>query len=143
MPVVRNPQFYFREGFCWSDINTHYLKCRLKGRSVNDVKSMSLYGITEKVPEFFIISLINSKFMSGYVDDFVNNTQTFQINDARQLPVIIPSKQQLKSFKELFDQAYSTKKKQFQNKITSAEAEKELFNIQQKLDKMVYELYAI
>lgn len=81
--------------------------------------------------------------MSGYVDDFVNNTQTFQINDARQLPVIIPSEQQLKSFKELFDKAYSIKKNQFKNKITSAESEKELSDIQQKLDKMVYELYAI
>ena len=30
MPVVRNPQFYFREGLCWSDINTTFLKCRKK-----------------------------------------------------------------------------------------------------------------
>lgn len=24
MPVVRNPQFYFREGFCWIDVNSTY-----------------------------------------------------------------------------------------------------------------------
>ena len=35
MPVVRNPQFYFREGLCWSDINTTFLKCRKKQRSIN------------------------------------------------------------------------------------------------------------
>ena len=38
MPVVRNPQFYFKEGLCWSDINTTYLKCRQKEKSINDVK---------------------------------------------------------------------------------------------------------
>lgn len=42
MPVVRNPQFYFREGLCWSDINTMFLKCRKKEKSIHDVKSMSI-----------------------------------------------------------------------------------------------------
>ncbi|MDC0807856.1 Eco57I restriction-modification methylase domain-containing protein, partial [Collinsella aerofaciens] len=80
--------YFFKEGFCWSDINTTYLKCRAKQKSINDVKSMSLYGLSQKVPEYYIISVINSRFMSHYVDDFVNNTQTFQINDARQLPIV-------------------------------------------------------
>lgn len=33
--------------------------------------------------------------MSYYVDTYVNNTKTFQINDAQQLPIIIPDKQYL------------------------------------------------
>jgi len=33
--------------------------------------------------------------MSQYVDNFVNNTQTFQINDARQIPIVVPSFEQL------------------------------------------------
>ena len=94
MPVVRNPQFYFKEGFCWSDINTTYLKCRIKDKSINDVKSMSLYGLTNNnCPEYYMISMINSTFLSEYVDNFINNTQTFQINDARHLPIIIPDKE--------------------------------------------------
>lgn len=56
---------------------------------------MSLYGLSKKVPEYYIISIINSKFMSQYVDNFVNNTQTFQINDARQIPIVVPSFEQL------------------------------------------------
>ncbi len=91
MPVVRNSQFFFKEGLCWSDINTTFLKCRKKQRSINDVKSMSIYSVTESVPEDFIITLINSTLLSYYVDTFINNTQTFQINDARQLPIIIPT----------------------------------------------------
>lgn len=55
--------------------------------SKRDVKSMSLYGMIEKVPEFYMVSLINSSFVSYYVDSFINNTQTFQINDARQITI--------------------------------------------------------
>ncbi len=95
MPVVRNPQFYFREGLCWSDINTTFLKCRIKQKSIHDVKSMSVFGVCNKVPENYILCVINSTLISYYVDTFINNTQTFQINDARQLPIIVPTVEQL------------------------------------------------
>lgn len=144
MPVVRNPQFYFKEGFCWSDINTTYLKCRIKDKSINDVKSMSLYGlVNDKCPEFYIISIINSTFISKYVDDFVNNTQTFQINDARQLPIIIPSKQILSKVKLIFDNAIEVKKKAFSGIISQNEADLELDKIQKQLDSIVNYIYLI
>ena len=101
--------FFFKEGLCWSDINTTYLKCRMKPKSINDVKSMSLFGLSDKVPEWYIICIINSTLMSQYVDNFVNNTQTFQINDARQLPFIIPNKQELRIFLDLFSRALDIK----------------------------------
>ncbi|MEA3429626.1 MAG: N-6 DNA methylase [Thermodesulfobacteriota bacterium] len=135
--------FYFKEGFCWSDINTIYLKCRLKSKSIHDVKSMSLFGLTEKVPEYYIISIMNSTFVSEFVEDFINNTQTFQINDARQLPVIIPNEKQLSEFKDLFDNAVKIKKLQFSNQIIKEEAEEKLNSIQELLDEMVYKLYGL
>lgn len=129
MPVVRNPQYYFKEGFCWSDINTTFLKCRLKQKSINDVKSMSLYAMENSIPEFYAICLINSTLFSYYVDTFVNNTQTFQINDARQLPIIIPSTDILKNFESLFQEAISIKK--------AHTKDDDLLKIQEKLDTMV------
>lgn len=83
------------EGLCWSDINTTFLKCRIKQKSIHDVKSMSIFGVCDKVPEKYILCVINSTLISYYVDTFVNNTQTFQINDARQLPIIVPTSEQL------------------------------------------------
>lgn len=133
MPVVRNPQFNFKEGLCWSDINTTYLKCRKKDKSINDVKSMSLYGMIETVPEYYIISLINSTFMSYYVDSYVNNTQTFQINDARQLPIVVPNSRQLYEIKTIFDKAIELKK--------AHATESSLSEIQDLLDRCVVELY--
>ena len=135
MPVVRNPQFYFREGFCWSDINTTFLKCRKKIKSINDVKSMSLYGMCKCVPESYIICIINSSFMSYYVNDFVNNTQTFQINDARQLPIIVPSAAQIRIFEKIFEKAIGIKVLGYKNNGLDL--------IQQELDAQVYGLYSI
>lgn len=143
MPVVRNPQYYFKEGFCWSDINTHYLKCRLKGKSVNDVKSMSLYGLADQVPEYYIIALINSKLMSIYVDNFVNNTQTFQINDARQLPIIVPDNQSMFHVQVLFNNAVRVKKLHFEKKLNTSDTEESLSVIQKELDDLINVLYSI
>lgn len=84
--------FYFREGFCWIDVNSTYLKARIKENGVFDVLSMSLFSMT-KIPDWFFVSLINSEFISLYVDSFINNTSHFQINDARQLPIVIPNEE--------------------------------------------------
>ena len=93
--------FFFREGFCWSDINTTFLKCRKKDKSIHDVKSMSLFGVANCISEDYIITLLNSRFISLYVDNFVNNTQTFQINDARLLPIIIPTPEENDTAKKI------------------------------------------
>ena len=83
MPEVRNPQFNFKEGFCWTDINSTFLKARLKGKGIFDVVSMSLFSKIE-LPDWYFVTLTNTTFMSFYVDNFINNTSHFQINDARQ-----------------------------------------------------------
>ena len=137
MPVVRNPQFYFREGLCWSDINTTFLKCRKKQKSINDVKSMSVYSNCELTPNDLIIGIINSTLISYYVDTFVNNTQTFQINDARQLPIVIPSSSILESICGITKLGVECKINKPQNE------EDKLYYIQSNLDKVINELYGI
>lgn len=88
-----------------------------------------------------MVSLINSKLISLYVDNFVNNTQTFQINDARQLPIIIPTEKILQKFKEKFDIAYQIKIQQFDGKISDKDAVEKLKPIENQIDIMVYKLY--
>ena len=145
MPVLRNPQFYFREGFCWNDIHTTLLRCRLKGKSIHDVKSMSLFSVTDSVPEYYIISLLNSTFMSLYVEAFINNTQTFQINDARMVPVIVPNREQLVECKIIYDASLSIKQLQFQTDDPQRidELENQLNIWQKKLDDFVLRLYGL
>ena len=69
------------------------------------------------------------------MDNFINNTSHFQINDARQLPIIIPNKTTLNKFEKLFNQAVQIKKG-YSNEV-------ELDNIQQEIDILVNELYGI
>lgn len=134
MPVVRNPQFNFKEGFCWTDINSTFLKARLKDKGVFDVVSMTLFTRTQ-LPDWYYVILINTYFMSLYVDTFINNTSHFQINDARQVPIIIPNDHQLAEFKSLFSMAVQYKRDAKQNSSLSS--------IETQIDTLVNELYGV
>lgn len=134
-------QFYFREGFCWSDIHTVLLKCRIKTKGIHDVKSMSLFSLMTAIPDWYFVCLINSTFISEYDFYFVNNTQTFQINDARQLPIIIPTTEQLMVFEDIFNRAVSVQKEKFAGKLSEQDAEAKLADIQRELDERVLNLY--
>ena len=134
MPVVRNSQFYFREGFCWTDINSTFLKARLKSKGIFDVVSMSLFT-NVSIPNLYYVCLINTDLISYYVDNFVNNTSHFQINDARQLPIVIPTGQQLSEFENLFYKAVNLKK--------SNDSTLELKVLEKDLEKMILNLYTI
>ena len=142
MPVVRNSQFYFREGFCWIDVNSTYLKARIKANGVFDVLSMSLFTMTE-LPDWYYVSLINSEFISLYVDNFINNTSHFQINDARQLPIIIPSANELEKFRKISESSIVIKRTMFSSAMSFDIAEEKLNSKQVELDKAVLELYSI
>ncbi len=142
MPVVRNPQFYFREGFCWIDVNSTYLKARIKANGVFDVLSMSLFTMTE-LPDWYFVSLINSEFISLYVDNFINNTSHFQINDARQLPIIIPSPREIETFREISETSIAAKRAFFSSAMSADIAEEKINGKQMELDKAVYKLYSI
>ena len=143
MPVVRNPQFYFRKGFCWTNVlnpNARLIKCRLKDKSINDVGSMSLYCIEHKLDNYFV-SLINSNFLFDFYRTFINQSVNIQLNDIRQLPIVIPSENQKHDFENLFDRAYIVKVQEFDKRISKSEAELKLNEIQEELDEMVLKLY--
>lgn len=73
--------------------------------------------------------------MSYYVDNYVNNTQTFQINDARQLPIIVPSETEINELKKVFNRAIHIKK--------TTNDQESLRVIQEDLDRIVNAIYLI
>ncbi|MFK8282423.1 restriction endonuclease subunit M, partial [Capnocytophaga cynodegmi] len=135
--------FYFREGFCWSNVLTTYIKCRIKEKTIYSTESMSLFSIIDSVPEYYMVCIINAKFIAYYIDSFVNSTSHCTTGDAKQIPIIIPSKEELQEFEKLFNSAIEIKKKQFDNSISESEAEVQLTEIQSKLDIMVNTLYSV
>ncbi|MDR1829544.1 MAG: Eco57I restriction-modification methylase domain-containing protein [Candidatus Fibromonas sp.] len=145
MPVVRNPQFYFKEGFCWTNIlnpQARLLKAKMKTKSVNDVGSMSLSSIVDTMlPDYYIVILLNSELLFNYYREFINCTVNIQINDIRQLPIRIPTVEQLRQCKPLFNKAVELKQSVFNGTAGEIDIERELFEIEQKLNAFINELY--
>jgi Spy/CpxP family protein refolding chaperone len=145
MPVVRNPQFYFRHGFCWTNVlnpNSSYIKCRLKDKSVNDVGSMSLYDELNLGDEYFVTSL-NSFLFFKVLREFFNGSVNVQMNDIRKLPIKIPSATELNAFKAKFDECLDIQQQYFNGDLEKAEARKLLKPIELEIDEMVNKLYGI
>lgn len=148
MPVVRNPQYYFREGFCWTNVllptleESMYVKCRYKEKSINDVASMSLYPMSD-IPSYYFISIIVSSFFYKYLKAFINSTVNLQINDFRMFPIIIPTPEQLQKCKSIFEKAVTIRKAVIEGTLSKIESEKELNEIQQQVEVMVNTLYVV
>lgn len=140
-------QFYFREGFCWTftlNENSEYQKTRIKEKSVNDVNAMALYPFEDiNLSSKFYTCLLNSYYIFYYKRSFINSSSAFQINDARQIPIIIPASETLETFEKLFNSAIEIKKATSLETISLNEAESKLSEIQEKLDTIVNELYGI
>lgn len=146
MPVVRNPQFYFREGFCWNNVlnpKARLLKAKLKLASVNDVGAMSLMPILPELSSKFIIGLLNSNLIFDYYREFVNCTVNIQINDIRQIPIVVPQKVELKTFEGLVDKAISIKKSALEIDSETDCIDTNLLLIENEIDNAVLSLYRI
>lgn len=139
----QNSQFYFREGFCYMDVNTYYLKSRYKGQSIHDVMGMSFFPLINKIPSYYLVCLINSEFVARLVYNFLNNTSHFQINDCRMLPIPVPDDNQLLYSKYLYDSAENIQRMYFAGELTRSERDEKLHSIQTKVDFFVKNLYNI
>lgn len=146
MPVVRNPQFYFREGFCWNNVlnpKARLLKAKLKLASVNDVGSMSLMPIKPDLSSKFIIGLLNSNLIYDYYREFVNCTVNIQINDIRQIPIIIPNMEETKAIEILVNKAINMKKYVLKQDSETDYIEEVMSFVEQEIDNAVLSLYRI
>lgn len=116
---------YGVEGFCWNNLlnpNARLLKVKLKGESVNDVGSMSLYAI-DLLSNKFIVALLNSNVLFDYYREFINCSVNIQVNDIKQLPIIIPTKEFAFLIESLADKAIKKKQKLVDNDLEFIEEE--------------------
>lgn len=145
MPVVRNPQFYFREGFCWNNVlSDEKIKCRLKEKSVHSTEAMTFISlIPELANDYFLICLLNTEFFGNYRMDFINVSHHLTTGDAKEFPIIIPTLNQLKEFEEIFNRAVQVQRQKFAGKLSEQEAEAKLDEIQKQLDERVLEMYGL
>lgn len=137
--------FFFREGFCWNNVlnpNARLLKAKMKSASVNDVGSMSLSSIVKTIPNFYLVSILNSELLFDYYREFINCTVNIQINDIRQIPVIIPSEELLKELHFHFERAVSIKKEDAKNMAIESNSTA-IKQVEEKINFIVENLYGI
>lgn len=109
----------------------------MKSASVNDVGSMSLSSLLSTVPNYYIITLLNSNLLFDYYREYLNCTVNIQINDIRQMPIFIPSREDLGQIHELFLKAYAIKKNSNDEQLS------ELRQVETAMDKLVGTLYGV
>ena len=135
-----------KEGFCWNNVlnpKARLLKAKLKQASVNDVGSMSLMPILTELSSKFIIGLLNSNLIFDYYREFVNCTVNIQINDIRQIPIVMPEREQLKVFESLVDKAVSFKKSALEIDSKTDCIDSNLLLVENEIDNAVLLLYRI
>ena len=104
---------------------------------------MSLSSIIDNIPDFYFVILLYSNILFDYYREFLNITVNIQINDIRQLPIIIPLQDQLETYKIVFDEIVYIKKQEFNNTIDNITSENRIKPKEILLDTIVNELYGI
>lgn len=139
--------FFFKEGFCWIftlNESSEYQKARYKAKTVNDVNAMALYTLDGSPLSIkYLVTLFNSYFIFWYKRAFINSTAAFQINDARLIPIVIPTNEQLNDLEQIFDDAVQTKRKLEDCTITEEQANTFFAEQQNQIDTIVSQLYNV
>lgn len=87
--VIRNQNYYFREGITWSRISSSHLALRYSPLGfIFDVNGSCLFPPTEDLCYF--LGLLSSKVIYKFLN-IINSTFTLQVGSLSQLPVVKPN----------------------------------------------------
>ena len=142
----QNSHLFFKDGICWIltlNENSEYLKARFRSAGVFDVNAMTIFLREGLVTDKYIVCLLNSYLIFHFKKHFLNGTSAFQINDARQIPVRIPTSDELIEFEDIFDRAVAQKLSRANRLEKDAEASLEMEDLQKELDGLVFKLYGV
>ena len=110
LPVVRNSQFYFKEGFCWNNVlSDERIKCRIKPKSVHLTEAMTFFNMYAGTSDKFFVCLLNSNMFGHLRMALLNDSPHLTTGDAKQFPIKVPSQKDLAAFESLFDRAVNAK----------------------------------
>ena len=87
--------------------------------------------------------MLNSNLIFDYYREFVNCTVNIQINDIRQIPIVIPEKGELKIFESLVDKAISIKRSSLEMNSETDFIDASLLLVEKEIDNAVLSLYRI
>ena len=103
---------------------------------------MSLFPLSNLCSSKYIIALLNSNLLFDFYREFVNCSVNIQINDIRQVPIIIPSTSQLKNIEDAVIKAIDCRIDLDRNDKFSLNSDS-LKNIEYAIDGYVNSIYLI
>ncbi len=110
----QNPQLYFTAGITWTNVANHAsLKARLQPVCIPDQKSLRLTPIHSGISSEAFLSILNSDVFSFFCRKFLNNTSSYNTNDLRMLPIVIPESIQHPELETLAKSAIEAKELTF------------------------------
>jgi N-6 DNA Methylase len=84
--VVKNEQYYFRDGLCFSFVNLGNLAVRrLPAGCIFDVGASAVF-VNNKTDEDFLLAYLNSSLIAAIATS-INPTINFQVGDIKRLPM--------------------------------------------------------
>ncbi len=98
--VVKNEQYYFRSGLCFSFVNTGNLAVRkLPEGCIFDVGASAVFA-NDKSDEDFLLAYLNSSLIAGIATS-INPTINFQVGDIKRLPMFPFNQEQKNELSEI------------------------------------------
>jgi hypothetical protein len=114
--------YFFTHGFSWTrGANQVAIKAKLLEPGVFDVNAMKLSLVYGGLDARAILSILNSDVFSYLLKRFVAHTWMAQLNDLRQMPLVIPNARQHERLNELADLCIEAKLAEFKNDSPSNE----------------------
>ena len=155
--VIRNPDYYFREGVTWSDLSSTGFGVRyLPPGFVFDVKGSS--GFPSPEHRLIVLSMMNSPWM-GFALALLNPTVSFQVGDISRVPFKHPDDSEREQLEELTQSAVHIRQWETTTDETTfdfiapprwdtglhdlAAAQSRLSALEAQIDDEVYRLYSI
>lgn len=103
---------------------------------------MSLFPLSNLCSSKYIIALLNSNLIFDFYREFINCSVNIQINDIRQVPIIIPSTSQLKNVECTVIKAVDCRIA-IDSNDKSEQSTDYLENIEHEIDVVVNSIYLI
>jgi hypothetical protein len=146
MPVIRNPEYYFRGGVSISSISESQFRVKIAEHTVFEHKSHVLEPrpiIEDLFSANYLMAFLNSNFAFYLTKEYLNHTVEPELNDLRLLPIIIPAETQRKEIEALVDEAIEIQKKRYASETGDEKLElwKELLRVQNKINEKVEGVY--
>lgn len=123
-------EFFFQKGITWTRGANHTsVKSRLQKECIFDINAMRLTPLMKSLPTETLLSIFNSDIFSFILKKFIAHTWMVQINDIKQMPVIMPTDNQTSELETLAKRAIEAKELTFRK----AQLSKDLIGFCQEL----------